>query len=250
MINGKKILSVITARKGSKGVTGKNYKELLGVPLFLWSVFCSLQSKYIDKTVISSNCEECKKLYFDHLEKDNSLYVVDWIQRPDEFSTDTSKNEEALIHATIYSIQHLNLDPDIIVNLQPTSPVRTGNLLDRCIEEYASGDYDSLLTGSKLTPFLWQKINGKWKYISGNDCCNRKMRQHFLEDDENSQFVMHDSGNVFMMDTDVLLKTQCRIGKKPCVFEIDKMNSIDIDSEFDFQLIENMAKANNLTSLI
>ena len=52
------------------------------------------------------------------------------------------------------------------------------------------------------------------------------------------------------MSTGVLLKTQCRIGKKPCVFEIDKMNSIDIDSEFDFQLIENMAKANNLTSLI
>ena len=62
MINNKRILSVIIARKGSKGIKGKNFRKLCGLPLFLWSVEASLDSKYIDKTIVSSNCPYCKEI--------------------------------------------------------------------------------------------------------------------------------------------------------------------------------------------
>ena len=55
MIKGKKVLSVITARADSKGLPGKNYRELLGKPLFMWSVEASLKSQYVDEVAISSN---------------------------------------------------------------------------------------------------------------------------------------------------------------------------------------------------
>ena len=103
MIGNKKILAVVTARAGSKGIPGKNYRDLLGRPLFMWSMLAGFNSKYIDTTVLSSNCEECER---EHVEWVRSLdstqqdRVIFWL-RPEEFSTDTSKNEFALIHALV-----------------------------------------------------------------------------------------------------------------------------------------------------
>jgi CMP-N-acetylneuraminic acid synthetase len=140
---------------------------------------------------------------------------------------------------------------DVIVNLQPTSPARVGSLLDRCIEKYDKGGYDSLLTGTKNTPFFWQKINGEWQYIvDKNDCCNRKMRQDFEDNNDNSEFVLHDNGNVYVMNANILLDKGCRIGYNPCVFETTGINNIQIDEEFDFKLIEEMAKSMGLKTLV
>ena len=257
MINGKKILAVILARAGSKGIPMKNVRDLLGKPLFMWSVEAALKSKYVDKIVISSNCPFCKLAYHTSVAKKqidvNNMTKqgrVEWINRPEEISGDLSKNEDALIH----SLHHMRLygwSPDIVLNLQVTSPCRLGELTDRCIEAYDEGGYDSLLTAKKDTPFLWRKENGKWIYpVDNHDCCDRKMRQEFKDTIENSEFVWHDCGSIFMTDTKVLLEKKCRIGKNPCVYEVDGINSLQIDEEFDFLLIENMAKVLKLDSLI
>lgn len=246
MINGKKILCIVTARSGSKGIPGKNYRDLLGKPLFVWSLEAGLQSKYVDDVAISSNCKECKRIYDE--EEHLSEFLGEeqkaiWVQRPEEFSTGTSKNEDALIHV----LNTLDEQYDIVINLQPTSPCRRDGLLDKCVEEYYRGDYDSLLTASKDTPFIWQKINGEWRYpVDKNDCCERKMRQEFDED----EFVYHDNGCIYITDVNVMLKTECRIGNKPCVFETSGLDSLQIDEEHDFMLIEQMAKVKGLTALI
>lgn len=257
MFNGKKILSVITARAGSKGIPMKNVRELLGKPLVRWSMEASLASKYIDITVVSSNCEEVSRVYLEYLlELGKDVRTVEdfwYISRPKKFSTDTSKNEEAVIHSIEQVKFFKGLEFSVVINLQPTSPVRLGGLIDKCIEEYYNGDYDSLLTASKSTPFLWQKVNGKWEYtVDKNDCCNRKMRQEFEESEteKNSEFVFHDNGNIYMTDTKVMLETECRIGQKPCIFETTGLNSLQIDKEGDFLLIEKMAEVKELKSLI
>jgi len=262
MIENKKILSVITARAGSKGIPLKNVKPLLGKPLVQWSIEASLASKYVDITVVSSNCPEVENVYLKMiLDKKRFPGAVPnfwFIKRPDEYATDTSKNEEAMIHAIreVESITGLHatkkmkgikdFTPDFVVNLQPTSAIRRNGLLDCCIEKYYNGDYDSLLTGKKITPFMWKKINGEWEYINKDDYCKRKMRQEL----EKNEFLWHDCGSVYITDTRVMIGTECRIGKKPCVFTVDKLNSLQIDTEFDFKLIENMAKTYGLSSLI
>ena len=250
MIGNKKILAVITARKGSKGIKGKNYRQLMGEPLFWWSVIAAQNSKYVDHIVISSNCENCKKIYDEYkilAEFSKEEFNVEWIQRPDEISGDLSKNEEALIH----TIETLEEKFDIIVNLQPTSPCRLFGLLDKCLIEYHEGGYDSLLTGTKDTPFLWRKKNGKWTYpVDYNDCCDRKMRQEFKDDDMDSEMTLHDNGNLYITESRILLDRKCRIGYNPCVFETKGINGLQIDEEFDFELIETMAKIRKLENLI
>jgi len=285
MIGSKKILCVITARAGSKGIPGKNLRLLLGKPLFMWSVEAALESKYIDRVSISSNCSKVEKIFDDFIEPTIKKMVgmsishrderkllnklLFFVKRPDNISGDLSKNEDALIHAVEFYKEKHREEYDVVINLQPTSPCRSSNLLDRCIEEYHSGKYDSLLTGSKMTPFMWRKRDKKWEYgctkwgwqntdhlehfpdgdhfmSVKEDCCKRKMRQEF----EESEFWLHDSGSVYIVDSKILLDTECRIGYNPCVFETKEMNNIQIDTEFDFELIENMAKVRKMESLI
>jgi len=251
MINGKRVVSIILARKGSKGIPGKNYRKLLNEPLFMWSMLASLDSKYVDDVVVSTNCEEVhRSLKWYTRSKTTSKEVPFYIKRPDEISGDFAKNEDALIHALDF-LKERNEEYDIVLNPQVTSPCRLDGLIDKSIEEYDKGGYDSLLTGTKDTPFLWRKKDGKWIYnIDKNDCCNRKMRQEFLEDEFNSDFIFHDCGNLYLTDRKVLLDTECRIGNNPCVFEVDGINSLQIDTEFDFQIIEQMIKTRGLKSLI
>ena len=158
-----------------------------------------------------------------------------------------SKNEEALIHSLKYLKDKNNEEFEVVVNLQPTSPCRLSGLLDKTIEAYYNGGHDSLLTATKDTPFLWRKENGKWIYeVDKNDCCDRKMRQDF----EESEFLYHDCGSVYITDSKILLDRECRIGYNPCVFEIKGINRIQVDKDFDFELIENMVRALRLESLI
>lgn len=268
MIGKKKVLAVVLARKGSKGIPGKNFRDLLGKPLFLWSVEAGLKSKYVDRVVISSNDKKVYDIFKEfvdpRIERWASLYheipnnpdihidpIPHFIQRPDEISGDLSKNEEALIHVIDFYKGRGTSDYDIVVNLQVTSPCRTDGFVDRCIEAYDEGGYDSLLTGTKDTPFLWRKENGKWEYIvDRNDCCERKMRQEFKDDNMDSEMVLHDNGNLYITDTKILLDKKCRIGYNPCVFETKGINGLQIDEEFDFELIETMAKVKKLKSLI
>ena len=276
MINNKKILSVITARKGSKGIKNKNIRELMGKPLFEWSVLASINSKYVDKTVISSDSEKIEEIYIENIKKDKKWKEVSFIKRPKSISGDLSKNEEALIHAYNEMKEIYKIKFSVILNLQPTSPCRIGGLIDKCIFEYDKGEYNSLLSANSETPFFWQKINNKWEYIDRyfcidyvkkiyqnkkqwqlvkffDNCCARKMRQEFRDlDDESgtSDFLFKDNGNIYITNTKILLSTNCRIGDKHCVFPVDKLNSLQIDTEFDFKLIEKMAEAYNLESLI
>jgi CMP-N,N'-diacetyllegionaminic acid synthase len=259
MYQGKKILSIVIARAGSKGIKLKNVRPLLGQPLFMWSVDASLQSKYIDYTVISSNCEHVKKVYEEFISDYNFLRREDepdisdkvvWVQRPEEFSTSTSKNEDAMIHA-VEVLKEQGKEFDSVVTLQPTSPVRNDRLIDKSIKSYYDGKYDSLVSGKKDTPFLWRKVRGKWIYdIDKNHCCNRKMRQAFIDNKDYSEFIFHDDGNLYQSNIEMLLKTKCRLGDKTCFYETDKLQSLQIDEEIDFQLIENIVNLKGMDSLI
>lgn len=248
MYNGLSILAVITARAGSKGIPMKNVRMLLGKPLFMWSVLAALKSKYVDYVVLSSNCEKCENIFIDfikQLDETNKDRLI-FIQRPEAYATDTSKNEMALLHAYDLCVNGYGLKCDTVINLQPTSPCRLHNLLDKTIEMYYKEDYNSLLTATRETPFLWKKNGEQWKYIHEDDCCNRKMRQQFRED----EFVFKDNGSIYITDKNVLLETECRIGSNPCIYETDGLNCLQIDTEFDFQFIENMVKSYGLDGLI
>ena len=255
MIEGKKVLAVVLARAGSKGVPLKNVRMLSGKPLVIWSLLAALQSKYTDYIVLSSNCSEVKKSYLDfrnEITKEQRSKLF-WIQRPNELATDISTNEEVLLHTYNHFNKFLKKDIDYLITLQPTSPVRLSveidgeiiSLVDACISSCYDLGHDSLLTVSEHTPFFWRINKHRAKYILGEDqCCKRKMRQELKNDD----FFYHDCGNLYITEKNVLLNNKCRTGNNPKLVRVSKLESLQIDEEEDFALIENMIKVRGYNS--
>ena len=245
MIISKKILSVVIARAGSQGIKLKNVKPFFNIPLVNWSVMASRDSDYIDLTVISSNCPYVKSATNNLIGND-----VKWIDRPNSMATPISKNEDALIHAYHYAKRHFKFDADIVINLQPTSPIRCNRLIDRCIGDYAywhlQSDYkaDSLVTVSKHTPFFW-KLKDRPEAIW--DVRNRKMRQEYEHDGD---LLAHDDGNLYLVEAEKLLERNCRIGESPVLFLLDRLEALQIDEEVDFQLMETLLKLKGITKPI
>lgn len=231
MINDKKVLTVVTARGGSKGVPGKNYRDFCGKPLVCWSVLAGRDSCYTDKVAISSNCD----MVHDAIQDVRST-KTHWIQRPDPLASDLSKNEAALTHAYYEMFYKYDFDADIIVNLQPTSPIRTNHLLDQCIQAFEVSDADSLLTVNSETPFFWKIENDI--AVPMYDVEHRKMRQELTKE----ELVYHDNGNIYIMTKDTLLNRFCRIGEDSAMYETDAHQSLQIDTETDFEVLETICQ--------
>ena len=232
------ILAVVTARGGSS-LSGKNYRLINGKPLFIWSLIAALKVDYINYIAVSSNCPKVEEIFYDFaandkLFQDNYNRLI-FINRPEEISGPQSKNEEALIHAVDFMEEYFNFVPDSIVNLQPTSPVRNNDLLSNCIEEYYGLGYDSLVTVNRVTPLMWQKTEDGLKCYF--DIYNRPMRQSILPE----KWFWHDAGNVYLTNKNILMSTGCRVGNNPCLYEISDYQALQIDSEFHFDIVEQMS---------
>lgn len=126
MINGQVVLGVIPARGGSVRVLRKNLRHYKGKPLLQWAIEQAQESKYLDFLCVSSDD-------FEMLELARKLNVKA-LKRPEWLSTNRAMNEGVLIH-TLYTWQWA----DIVVLLQPTSPNRTTEDIDACIEKIGLG---------------------------------------------------------------------------------------------------------------
>ena len=213
------ILSIITARAGSKGIKHKNVRLLCGKPLVEWSIIQSLQSR-INKTVVNSNCPLVKQV----CDKYNQ---VQFIQRPEEFATDLSKNEDALLH----TLNYLDDSYNIVINLQPTSPIRDNNLINKCIEKMIDEESDSLFTAKKYKGWWFRVEDGKVIMI-----------------EEGTKY--HDDGNVYCFTEKLLRDTNCRMGGKISIFETNKYQALQIDTEEDFKLIEKTIKTREESAIM
>ncbi len=129
MIEGRKVLAVITARGGSKGLPGKNLADAGGKPLIAWSIEAARGSRFIDRTVLSS--EDAEIIAVAEQWGCEAPFV-----RPSELAADESPIEGVLIHA----LDQTKESYDYVVLLQPTSPLRRAADIDGAIETcHASG---------------------------------------------------------------------------------------------------------------
>ena len=121
----KKILSIIPARGGSKGLPRKNIIDLNGKPLIGWTIGASLKSKYITDTIVSSDDEEILNI--------SQQYGANVLKRPKELATDIASSESVVLH-TIKELKKQDKIYDYIVLLQPTSPLRDEKDIDKAFE--------------------------------------------------------------------------------------------------------------------
>jgi CMP-N-acetylneuraminic acid synthetase len=154
MINGKRILGLIPARGGSKGVPKKNIKSLMGKPLIEYTVNSGKESKYIDHLIVSTDSEEianvCKNIPVD----------VPFI-RPDYLASDTAKAIGVIKHAIETMEEMDGVVYDLVVYLEPPNPLRIVEDIDTCIEMFEENQPDCVVSvqeANQFHPILMKQI--------------------------------------------------------------------------------------------
>ncbi|MCG9597818.1 acylneuraminate cytidylyltransferase family protein [Vibrio sp. Isolate25] len=136
MLEGKRVFAVIPARSGSKRLPMKNILPLAGKPTIAWTIAASLQSEYIDRVVVSTDDVNLKNV------------ALEWgaeapFLRPKELSSDTASTDDVLLHA----INELALESDdIVILLQPTSPLRTALDIDNSLRLLEGKDVSGVVS--------------------------------------------------------------------------------------------------------
>ena len=153
MFCNKKILALVPARGGSKGIKDKNIILLHGAPLISYTIDSALGSKYIDNTVVTTDSERIASVA--------KLYGADVpFLRPVELASDSAKTVDAVIHA-IETLATIGQNYDVLVLLQPTQPLRTSEDIDNAIELFFKNNRQSLasVTPVENHPILIRSID-------------------------------------------------------------------------------------------
>jgi CMP-N-acetylneuraminic acid synthetase len=124
-----KYLVLIPARGGSKGIPRKNLVPLAGKPLIQYTFESALQSKYIDSIHLSSDSDEIMDLA-------KSLNILAPYKRPDQIASDTASAMDVIMYHIDWVKENLGEEIENIIYLQPTSPIRSNDLIDNSINEY------------------------------------------------------------------------------------------------------------------
>lgn len=223
MYNGKKILGVITARGGSKGIPKKNIKELGGKPLIVWTIAAAQQSQYLTDFLVSTDDAEIAQVCLD------AGASVPFM-RPEELSTDAAKSIPVIQHAIQFQ-KNLGKDYDYVMILQPTSPFRTAADIDACIEKIVTTGADSVMSMVKLVDFSIAKL----KRIDSDDRILPLQEQEGTESKSR-----HDMEGIYKRNCAIYLtRVACIMnndlfGADSRAYVMPDNRSVDINVPFDF----------------
>ncbi|MDD5109289.1 MAG: acylneuraminate cytidylyltransferase family protein [Candidatus Omnitrophica bacterium] len=146
-----KVIAIIPARSGSKGVPNKNLKILGGFPLIAYSIAASALSKGIQRTLVSTDSPEIRDMA--------KCYGAEVpFLRPEEFARDDSPDSEFVLHAIDWLMKNEGGLPDYIVHLRPTTPLRDPEIIDFAITEMEKQAQATSLRSGHLaseSPFKW-----------------------------------------------------------------------------------------------
>lgn len=219
-----KIVSIIPARGGSKGLPGKNIIDLAGKPLIAWTIEASLKSKYITKTIVSSDDNNILEI--------SKKFGAVTIKRPDELALDTTPSEPVIEHIlkSLKNVEHYNY----LVLLQPTSPLRNEKDIDKAIEllieKNASALISTKLIDNKILKAFKNNESGYIEGISNN--IYPFMRRQDLPN------VFMPNGAIYIVSVKDFLKTKRLFTDKTISFEMSEEKSFDIDTKEDLKKIK------------
>ena len=214
----KRVVAIILARGGSKGIPGKNIMDFCGKPLLAWSILQAKESKSISEVYVSSDDDQILDVA--------GHYGAVTIKRLPELATDTSTAEEALIHALNEIEKAKGSTPDIVVFLQATSPLREPKDIDAAIKKLLETKADSLLSVAILDDLC--AFKQKENEIIGitYDPFSRGRRQ-------DRELYYHDNGSIYLFRPSIIRKYNNRLGGKIITFKMPFWKSYEIDKAED-----------------
>ena len=223
------IISIITARGGSKGVPRKNIQLIDGKPVIAYSIKPSISCDLINNTYVTSEDKEILDI--------SKKYGAELIIRPNELAKDDSSSVDVVIHSLDY-LETKGIKPDFFILLQPTSPLRTQEDIKNAIKLFVENkECDALISVSELDHSSMMSFQIKNKFLISN--CDEKFLNQRRQD--LPKFYCP-NGAIYITTPDSLRKTRTFIPKKTIPYIMPKERSIDLDTEFDFKLVEFLLK--------
>lgn len=204
----KKVIGIIYARGGSVRLPKKNIRDLCGKPLIAWTIEAAKKSELLDDFFVSTEDPEIKRIALEH-----GARVID---RPVELASNTATSLDLLKY------HFSDIEADVIVALQPTSPIRRPGLIDICIKEFLNSSVDCLATGTLIDEGEWGTYNTQPKNFI---CCN-DIKGYF-----------HDDGNVYIYKRP-LIDQDTVFAENNVKIILSQEENMDVNREFDFQMTE------------
>lgn len=217
----KRILAIIPARAGSKGIPNKNLRLINGYPLVYYALNNAIQSKYITDIIVTTDSP-----LIGQLAKQMGAKVH---QRPPELCDD-----KTTLDSVIYDAIPKESDWDYIITMQPTSPTLKVDSLDQAIFMAIEKDLDTVLSVINTPHLSWTEKNGQ---ITPNYTVRANRQYLPPEYSETGAFVISKAS---------VVTNRTRIGKKINVFELSESESVDIDNFFDLIIAKNILKNDHI----
>lgn len=223
-----KILAIIPARGGSKGVPGKNIKLLNGKPLLAYTSEIALQSKYLTEVIVSTEDEKIIVIA-------KSLGIKVPFIRPMALAQDNTSTIDAIIHALEW-YENQNIFFDAVCLLQVTSPFRTVEFLDKAIEKFIEKNTDSLVSVQKVP----HEYNPHWTF-EVNAEGNLQLatgETEIISRRQELPAAYHRDGSIYITKSKVLLKQHSLYGKSIAFIESESDFYVNIDTLEDWEKAE------------
>jgi CMP-N-acetylneuraminic acid synthetase len=219
MIDEKKILAVIPARGGSKGVPRKNIRELAGRPLVAWTIEAAKKSKYIDRLILSSEDPEI-------IEVAKSYGCEVPFVRPIELAQDDTPGIEVVLDAVQRCPGYTH-----VLLLQPTSPFRTNKHIDAFIEDFNQKKINCSV--SVTTP----DKHPMWTFsMSEKSVLSPFFKDSILSNRQSLPAAYVLNGALYISNINWLLANKSFMSSETNGFYMNPENSMDIDTELEFEI--------------
>ncbi|MBQ8016629.1 MAG: UDP-2,4-diacetamido-2,4,6-trideoxy-beta-L-altropyranose hydrolase [Methanobrevibacter sp.] len=232
MFNNNKILVVIPARGGSKGIPRKNIRLLNNKPLISYSIDIAKSSEYVDDVVVTTDDSEIALL--------SEKFGASVIRRSEELAGDEVPLDPVVYDAMIQKEKLAFDEYDIVITLQPTSPLLKASTLDRAIEKFEDFAVDSVLSVVDDRHLSWGFDETNQRYFP--NYIERKNRQYLPKDFRETGAILATRRNFVHEDS--------RLGTNLDLIEVSRQESVDIDNYEDWWIAENYLQKKKIAIVV
>lgn len=218
------IVAIIPARGGSKGIPRKNIQPVAGKSLLAYTIEHALQTPAITRLIVSTDDPEIAAVA--------QQYGAEVVWRPAEISGDTATSESALLHALDHLRDTEGYEPELMVFLQATSPLRQPDGIQNAIETLQREQADSLFSACPVHGFIWRRDGEQLSSLT-YDYRHRPRRQDAPED-------LIENGSIYVFKPWVLRQFNNRLGGKIAVYRMNVLDSFQVDEPADLELMEHL----------
>lgn len=227
--NNKKVIAIIPARGGSKGLPKKNIRRIQGKHLIGYTIEAALASKYIDKTIISSDDDQILAI--------SRRYGADILKRPAILATDGASTESVVLHAILQLLDQGH-EFELLALLQPTSPLRNSQDIDTAIKLLLAKRADALISvyESDFNHYKAMVLNKKG-LLEG-----LVSREKIFKPRQGKLNLFIPNGAIYLCRVDKFLQDQFFLVDKTIHYLMPKERSLDIDTLEDLKTFKEVLK--------